>query len=183
MGSGSTGNYPKTCEADASCGTSSTNARVPVDRSRFPRPFLKIRRFSIPIYICRPGRSLRVLPSIPPPNRPVVFGGFSRDDWRAEKLRFCAAASTSFLVARASWQVVLNMGGACLNCRHQTRDCVHRVGSSRFSPAPLISVVSLCVRGSRSLTDGSGAPFWMDPAIAPRTSSRKRSRSFGSAIR
>ena len=48
LGSGSTGNYPRTCDADASPWK---NTLEPVDRSRFPRPILKIRRFSIPIDI------------------------------------------------------------------------------------------------------------------------------------
>ena len=67
--------------------------------------------------------------------------------------------------------------------RHRTRNRTHRVGSSRFGSAPWIGVVSLRVRESRNFTDGNGAPFWIEPAIAPRTSSRKRSRSLGSVMR
>src|SRR5579859_6223103 len=59
----------------------------------------------------------------------------------------------------------------------------YRVGSFRFGWGGLRPVGSVRLAESRRRTDGSGSPFWMEPAIALRTRSRNRSRSAGSTIR
>src|SRR3984893_5967501 len=62
-------------------------------------------------------------------------------------------------------------------------DVVHRAGSSRLGSA-VFEVLSVLRSGEvRSETDGRGSPLWIELAIAPRTSSRHRSRSLRSAIR
>src|SRR5947207_13012583 len=56
-------------------------------------------------------------------------------------------------------------------------DVVHRTGSSRLGSAVFEVLSVLCSGEARSETDGRGSPLWIEVAIAPRTSSRNRSRS------